>query len=72
MIATLKKWFGAQTLVVEVDPLQKLAKRLVTRMNENWPDTDGEFKRAQVYAQLVNTFPERSKRDVSRAIEDAL
>ena len=52
--------------------LPELAGRLVRRQNENWPDRDGECKRAAVYAQLVNTFPDTSKREISRAIEEAL
>jgi hypothetical protein len=52
--------------------LQELARRLVLRQNEKWPERDGECKRTAVYAQLVNTFPSTSKRAISRAIEEAL
>ena len=56
----------------EEDPLLVLAITLTKRQDEHWPERDGECKRAAVYAQLTNTFPDRSKREVSRAIEDAL
>ena len=52
--------------------LPQLAKILTQRQQTNWPDRDGECKRAAVYAQLVNTFPYESKRVISQAIEDAL
>lgn len=79
-MSTIKQWlvrFG-QWLVytfsepIEEDSLTILARKLTIRMNDNWPLTDGEFKRAKVYAQLINTFPNRSRREVSRAIEEAL
>ena len=50
----------------------KLAIALVKRQDANWPDRDGECKRGQVYAQLVNTYPNQDKRMISRAIEEAL
>ncbi len=54
------------------DELLTTARAITTRLADHWPDTDGEFKRAKAYAQLINTYPERNKRAISRAIEDAL
>ena len=76
---TIKRWlvrFGNFLVrlgtepVVHDDPLILLAITLTKRQNTNWPDRDGECKRSAVYAQLVNTFPERSKREISVAIEE--
>ena len=78
---TIKRWlvrFGNFLVrlgtepVVHDDPLMLLAIKLTKRQQDNWPDRDGECKRAAVYAQLVNTFPTRSKREISVAIEEAL
>ena len=55
-----------------IDPMRELAKVLTARQNEKWPERDGECKRAAVYGQMVNSYPDRRKRDISRAIEDAL
>lgn len=54
------------------DALLDLARILTARQDKSWPDRDGECKRAAVYQQLTNSYPLRSKREVSRAIEDAL
>lgn len=54
------------------DALRDLAVILTKRQDEHWPERDGECKRAAVYAQLTNTFPDRNKREVSVAIEEAL
>lgn len=54
------------------DPVHVLAATLTKRQNDNWPERDGECKRAAVYAQLTNTFPQTSKRAISQAIEEAL
>lgn len=77
MIKFLKQLFGLQREpVVEavpvVDPLLELAIVLTKRQQANWPDRDGECKRAAVYAQMVNSYPHRSKREISRLIEEAL
>ncbi len=56
----------------EQSPLLMLAIKLTKQQDAHWPDADGEFKRAKVYAQLINTFPEVNRRAVSRAIEEAL
>lgn len=54
------------------DELLTIAKKITAQIQKNWPETDGEFKRAKAYAQLVNTFPQRAKQDISYAIEDAV
>lgn len=59
-------------LIKKTPSLPELARILTARQDANWPDRDGECKRAAVYAQLVNTFPDINKRVISRAIEDAL
>ena len=64
-------WLGTDPVIHE-DELMRLAINLTKRQQDNWPERDGECKRAAVYAQLVNTFPERSKREISVAIEEAL
>ena len=55
-----------------IPTLPELAKILTERQDRNWPDRDGECKRAAVYAQLVNTFPDVKKREISRVIEESL
>ncbi len=75
MMNWIKKLFQPATSapkLTERSPLLTLAISLTKRMDSNWPDADGEFKRAKVYAQLINTFPEVNRRAVSRAIEEAI
>lgn len=52
--------------------LKALASTLTKRQDTLWPERDGECKRAAVYSQLTNTFPQHSKRVISRAIEEAI
>jgi len=54
------------------EPMLSTARALVAEQNSRWPDRDGETKRASVYRSLINTFPTASKRDISRAIEEAV
>jgi hypothetical protein len=54
------------------NPLLDRARILVQEQNQRWPDRDGEAKRHQCYARLVKEFPTRAKREIARAIEDAL
>jgi len=42
------------------------------RKQQVWPNRDGEAKRAAVYRQLVNAFPQESKRVLAQAIEEAV
>ncbi len=75
MMNWIKKWFQPATSapkLTERSPLLMLAISLTKRMDTNWPEADGQFKRDNVYAQLINTFPDRSRREISRAIEEAL
>ena len=61
----------ARYLIVGNDDLLKLA-RLLTQAQESFPDRSGEAKRHQVYAALIKSFPNRSKREIALAIEAAL
>lgn len=63
---------GSDNDYPEDDPLYDLACVLTAQQERNWPERDGECKRAAVYQQMTNSYPWRKKRDVSRAIEDAL
>ena len=47
---------------------KKLTKEAEARLGAGF----GEAKRHQVYAQLIKEFPKVTKREISRAIEDAL
>lgn len=48
------------------------ARALCALQDRDWPDRSGEAKRHQVYAALLKLFPSRTKREISKAIEDAL
>lgn len=54
------------------DDIVREARFRVVEQNERWPEREGESKRAAVYRVLTNIFPEASKRDISRAIEEAV
>lgn len=80
---TLARWLRALATWVDVpvglpaaapnlEPVVILARTLVQEQETRWPDRSGEAKRHQVYAQLLDAFPETPKRALSRAIEDAL
>lgn len=53
-------------------PIMSAARRYVREQQNSWPDRDGETKRAAVYRTLVNIFPTASRRDIARAIEEAV
>lgn len=86
MKKTIKRWcvkvglwlaaFGGYSSIVPSDSMAedvlRLAITLTARQNANWPDRDGECKRATVYAELTNIYPRHSKRMISQAIEEAL
>jgi len=80
LVQHIKNWLGFSEMnlapiVEEVEPIDELlalAIVLTKRENDLWPSKDGEGKRASVYGQLTNTFPNRNKREVSMAIEEAL
>jgi len=57
---------------VVVDPILARARVLTAEQDERWGDRDGEAKRHQVYSRLIKEFPDRQKRELARAIEDAL
>lgn len=61
---------GFLMLPVKLDALFDAAKELVEQIDVQ--DQTGEWKRHQVYAQLLKAFPERGKRAVALAIEAAL
>ena len=48
------------------------AQIIVAEQAARWPERDGEAKRAVVYRQLVNVYPQYSKRLLSRVIEEAV
>ena len=54
------------------DEVLTVAIRLTDWADQDFPDTAGEFKRHQVYARLIDQFPQRRRRDLGKAIEDAL
>lgn len=54
------------------EPMLSTARELVREQQVRWPDRDGETKRAAVYRSLLNIYPAASRRDVSRAIEEAV
>lgn len=68
----LATWIAPAPVAVFRDPIVELARRLCALQEANWPERSGESKRHQVYAQLLKDFPSASRRDISRAIEDAL
>jgi hypothetical protein len=73
---TLAAWLRRLAAWIdEPPPLDALAERayaLVRHEESQNPHSSGESKRHQVYARLIKEFPTRSKRVLSRAIEDAL
>lgn len=54
------------------EPIMDAARQYVQEQQQKWPDRDGETKRAAVYRTLVNIFPTASRRDLARAIEEAI
>lgn len=54
------------------EPMLSTARDLVREQQARWPERDSEAKRAAVYRALVNTYPAASKRELSRAIEEAV
>lgn len=48
------------------------ASKLVLEAEKKWPEASGEYKRHQVYSQLLKAFPMASKRDLAYAIELAI
>ncbi len=49
-----------------------LRASVLVRQAEALQDVSGEWKRHQVYAQLMKEYPEVSKRDISLVIEQTL
>jgi len=72
----LAAWLRRLAAWIDVPaPLDALAERsyfLVRHQESQNPHSAGESKRHQVYARLIKEFPTRSKRELARAIEDAL
>lgn len=56
----------------DASPLLQRARVLAQEQDAKWPDRDGEAKRHQVYSRLLKEFPTRAKREIARAIEDAI
>ena len=54
------------------DALATYARAYVTDADLMAPGTSGEYKRHIVFAQLQKACPDRTKRAIARAIEDAL
>lgn len=54
------------------EDLVREARIRVREQDDRWPERESETKRAAVYRVLTNSFPDASKRDVSRAIEEAV
>lgn len=54
------------------EPMLSTARQLVVEQNTRWPERDSETKRASVYRSLINIYSTASKRELSRAIEEAV
>jgi hypothetical protein len=67
-------WLLAKKHASRPKPLSALELRAVelVRINEQVRDVSGEWKRHQVLATLIDEFPRRRQRELSRAIEKAL
>ena len=52
--------------------LTLVATTLVAAQERENPDTSGEYKRHQVYAKMLKTFPAVRRRDIGLAIELAI
>lgn len=59
-------------LMVEHPELLKVARELTELAEDLAGEPGGEYKRHWVYAQLLDQFPDMTKRDISAAIEVAL
>ncbi|HND25058.1 MAG TPA: hypothetical protein PK229_12115 [Rhodocyclaceae bacterium] len=72
-LRALADWLDVPAVPVTTpDAVSVLARALVQDQQARWPERSGEAKRHQVYAQLIDAFPDTPKRALSRAIEDAL
>jgi hypothetical protein len=54
------------------EPLLTTARELVQEQQRRWSLRAGETKRASVYRSLMNIYPTASRREISRAIEEAI
>jgi hypothetical protein len=69
------KWLRALADLLDPPPdtmLLQVADHLCAFQEKNYPERGGEAKRHQVYAALLKMFPDRTKRNVARAIEAVL
>jgi hypothetical protein len=63
-------WMRLRRYASPADELLQAASELTSKA-ESLP-ASGEYKRHQVFAQLIDRFPNRSKRELARAIEASL
>lgn len=72
-VRLLLNWLDPTTVEApppDVSTMAGMADALVRAANDL--AVDGEYKRHRVYARLIKTYPAIPKRELSRAIEDAL
>lgn len=71
-LPAIAKWCGVALFPQPSGEVYTEAMRLALVAQETYTAASGEYKRHQVFAKLIKTFPEASKRDLGMAIEMAV
>lgn len=73
---TLARWLHAMATWIDVPPppdaFQQDVRDSVKQADEKFGRGFGEAKRRHVFALTMKAHPKRTKREISRAIEDAV